>query len=163
MFKSLIKSGISVYTLMSFCFITAGWVVDAPEKCTWLAGAKPKPLDSVVWNSAVVRHSTSKIRFETNVIMLKFFSESRIPTHIVPFYYRALHNHDPDDITVATIVTSNRFGALKRLAHYYQGPVSVTVHINSTPTARRADLIESLHDLYTSSSFFLAGSIFIWL
>ncbi|KAF8608111.1 hypothetical protein BDV93DRAFT_551976 [Ceratobasidium sp. AG-I] len=64
-----------------------------------------------------------------------------------------MHEHDEDDITITTIVTSNRFQALARLVEQYQGPISVTIHItaSSTPTTR----LSELHLLYTSSPLFL--------
>ncbi|QRW25270.1 Glycosyl-transferase for dystroglycan [Rhizoctonia solani] len=73
---------------------------------------------------------------------------------VMPYYYRASHGHENEDVTVATIVTSNRFEALARLVEQYQGPVSAAVHISSTNTTRRNDLLASLHAIYTSSPLF---------
>lgn len=55
----------------------------------------------------------------------KAFSQSLQPTNIVPFYYRSSKSIEKrpssEDISIATLVTSNRFVVLAKLAHKYQG------------------------------------------
>ncbi|KAH7334647.1 glycosyl-transferase for dystroglycan-domain-containing protein [Rhizoctonia solani] len=84
----------------------------------------------------------------------KLFHATLKPTEVIPYYYRALHEHMHEDVTITTIVTSNRFEALAHLVEQYQGPISAAVHISSTNTTRRASLLSSLHDIYTSSPLF---------
>ena len=55
----------------------------------------------------------------------KAFSQSLQPTNVVPFYYRSSKSSEKrpsyEDISIATLVTSNRFMVLAKLAHKYQG------------------------------------------
>jgi len=69
---------------------------------------------------------------------------------IVPFYYRATGSFDQEDITITTLVTSNRFQVFSRLVERYQGPISVAIHVRNTTEDIHA-LFDSLHALYISS------------
>ncbi|BGP44885.1 hypothetical protein JCM10450v2_000700 [Rhodotorula kratochvilovae] len=81
------------------------------------------------------------------------FGSSLQPSKVIPYYYRA---SDPDalgfnkeDITITTLVTSNRFTVFERLVERYRGPVSATVHV--TQGKNPSELLRSLDKLYTSS------------
>ncbi|GAA5857163.1 hypothetical protein JCM8547_009346 [Rhodosporidiobolus lusitaniae] len=81
------------------------------------------------------------------------FSSSLQPSKVIPYYYRAT---DPDregfnkeDITITTLVTSNRFTVFERLVERYQGPISATVHVSEGKA--HGELLQSLEKLYTSS------------
>lgn len=81
------------------------------------------------------------------------FSSSLQPSKVIPYYYRASGPDQPDfvkeDITITTLVTSNRFKVFERLVDNYQGPVSATVHVTDTDT--HSELLRSLDDLYNSN------------
>lgn len=59
------------------------------------------------------------------LFMNKAFSQSLQPTNIVPFYYRSSKSSEKqppyEDISIATLVTRNRFVVLTKLARKYQG------------------------------------------
>ncbi|GAA6061689.1 hypothetical protein JCM10212_005981 [Sporobolomyces blumeae] len=81
------------------------------------------------------------------------FSSSLQPSKVIPYYYRA---SDPDrldfnkaDITITTLVTSNRFTVFERLVERYQGPISATVHLSDS--ASHSEMLRSLETMYTSS------------
>ncbi|KAJ7106032.1 glycosyltransferase family 49 protein [Mycena crocata] len=78
------------------------------------------------------------------------FSTSLRPSKIVPFFYRATGTFDKEDITITTLVTSNRFQVFARLVERYPGPISVTIHIKNT-TKHVHEILDSLHTLYLSS------------
>ena len=76
----------------------------------------------------------------------KAFSNSRNPNQIMPYYYRADGEHNKDDITITTLVTSNRFAVFRRLVERYQG--SHTTHIfpaHSLSHSDRAYLSDNPH------------------
>lgn len=67
------------------------------------------------------RHTTSESRF-----LSKAFDSSMQPNKVIPFYFRAIGTNgrgsfQKKDISILTIVTSNRFHVLGRLAQRYQG------------------------------------------
>ncbi|GAA5862442.1 hypothetical protein JCM1840_004183 [Sporobolomyces johnsonii] len=81
------------------------------------------------------------------------FGSSLQPTKVIPYYYRAT---DPDrvdfnkeDITITTLVTSNRFTVFERLVERYQGPISATVHVSDSKS--HSELLRSLDTMYSSS------------
>jgi hypothetical protein len=86
--------------------------------------------DTVLWSpsrSALYRqsgqsgHSTAESLF-----LSKAFDHSMQPSRVVPFYFRAVGSggqsrFSREDITILTIVTSNRFSVLGLLAQSYRG------------------------------------------
>lgn len=56
-----------------------------------------------------------------NVFLSRAFSQAMKPSRIIPFYYRASRSFRREDITIATLVTSNRFEVLVGLVQQYQG------------------------------------------
>ncbi|KAK0212512.1 glycosyltransferase family 49 protein [Desarmillaria ectypa] len=87
---------------------------------------------------------------DEDFFLSKAFSSSLHPSKIVPFFYRASGHFDREDITITTIITSNRFHVFARLVERYRGPISVTIHVNND-TTHILDLLDSLETLYTSS------------
>ncbi|KAF8222878.1 glycosyltransferase family 49 protein [Tricholoma matsutake] len=87
---------------------------------------------------------------DEDIFLSKAFSGSMRPSKILPYFYRGSGQFDQEDVTIATLITSNRFQVFKRLVQRYKGPISVTIHVRNT-TAHIQDLLHSLHALYTSS------------
>ncbi|KAI0358970.1 hypothetical protein OH77DRAFT_1420483 [Trametes cingulata] len=100
------------------------------------------------------------LREET--MLSKAFSEAMHPTRIIPFYFKASGSIDADDVTITTLVTSNRFRVLKQLVERYRGPISVTIHIplplhsfaSLGPDHPSKTALNNLHALYASSPLF---------
>ncbi|EIW65007.1 uncharacterized protein TRAVEDRAFT_110431 [Trametes versicolor FP-101664 SS1] len=101
------------------------------------------------------------VREET--LLSKAFSDAMHPTRIIPFYFQAAGAADADDVTITTLVTSNRFRVFKQLVERYRGPISVTIHIplplHSTFSSLKPDhpsriALNNLHALYASSPLF---------
>lgn len=55
------------------------------------------------------------------IFQSKAFSGAMGPSNIHPYYYKATKNIKNEDISISTIVTSDRFPVLSRLASRYQG------------------------------------------
>ncbi|KAJ7072628.1 glycosyltransferase family 49 protein [Mycena amicta] len=85
------------------------------------------------------------------LFLSKAFANSMQPSKIIPFFYRARGAFDQEDITITTLVTSNRFQVFARLVERYSGPISVTIHVKNT-TKHVHELLDSLHALYLSSA-----------
>ncbi|KAG6902366.1 hypothetical protein C0995_000928 [Termitomyces sp. Mi166 len=90
------------------------------------------------------------IVLDEELTLSKAFSTAMRPSKIIPYFYRASNEFEPDDITVTTLVTSSRFGAFSRLIDRHQGPISVTIHVGNTTHEIRA-VLRSLRSLYTTS------------
>ena len=90
------------------------------------------------------------------------------PSRIIPYYYRAAGNFGNDDITVTTLISSDRFLVFRNLVRGYKGvlipaacsanpsststlgPISVTIHVSLLSL----DILVDLHTMYTSSPDF---------
>lgn len=55
------------------------------------------------------------------MIKSKLFSSSMGLDNVIPYYFKASHIMKTQDITLATLVTRNRFKVLSRLATNYKG------------------------------------------
>lgn len=58
---------------------------------------------------------------DEELTLSKAFSTAMRPSKIIPYFFRASGEFEPDDITVTTLVTSSRLGAFNRLVDRYQG------------------------------------------
>ena len=86
--------------------------------------------DLLYWpNSSPVSPSTIPIREET--FLSRAFSQSMHPTKIIPFFYKASGPIDEGDVTITTLVTSNRFPVLRKLVDRYQGAPSQSKRVDS--------------------------------
>lgn len=70
---------------------------------------------------------------QESVFLSRAFSQAMKPSRIIPFYYRASRSFRREDITIATLVTSNRFEVLARLVQQYQGILCPWAHDLSRP------------------------------
>ncbi|KIK69047.1 glycosyltransferase family 49 protein [Collybiopsis luxurians FD-317 M1] len=114
--------------------------------------ASQTPLAS--WSSSQAFWPT---HVDNDLFLSKAFSNSLQPSKIFPFFYRASGKFDSDDITITTLITSNRLPVFARLVERYRGnntlqkgPISVTVHVNNNSLEYR-EFLNSLHDLYAST------------
>jgi glycosyltransferase-like protein LARGE len=71
------------------------------------------------------------------------------PSKVIPYYFKATEALDSEDVTIATLVTHNRFPVLSRLATRYQGPISVAIHINDDAT--KQTILNDLHAMYETN------------
>lgn len=60
----------------------------------------------------------------------KLFQYALKPNKILPFYFRATHKPESDDISITTLITIERLSVLKDLADKYMSLISCTLHIS---------------------------------
>nr|GAT57821.1 predicted protein [Mycena chlorophos] len=111
--------------------------------------------DVIYWTSSEITLQNGfghkkPIAMSESLFLSKAFANSMHPSKIVPFFYRATGAFEQEDITITTLVTSNRFQVFARLVERYAGPISVTIHVKNT-TKQVHELLDSLHALYLSS------------
>lgn len=61
------------------------------------------------------------LSLEEQLIFSKAFSTSMRPSKIVPYFYRATERLQQDDITITSIITSDRLEVFARLVEKYKG------------------------------------------
>ncbi|KAG2201768.1 hypothetical protein INT47_002028 [Mucor saturninus] len=84
-----------------------------------------------------------------DLVLSKVFSDAMGPSKVIPYYFRASEIFDQEDVTIATLVTHNRFPVLSRLATKYKGPISVAIHVNDDNT--KDEILTDLHAMYKSN------------
>ncbi|GAA5986683.1 hypothetical protein JCM5350_001451 [Sporobolomyces pararoseus] len=105
--------------------------------------------DEMVWSN---QNGNQQKISEDHFLSLSFGSSLQ-PSKVIPYYYRATlpdeRGFNEQDITITTLVTSNRFTVFERLVERYQGPISATVHVSDSSS--HSELLRSLDKMYTSS------------
>ncbi|KAI9272855.1 glycosyl-transferase for dystroglycan-domain-containing protein [Phascolomyces articulosus] len=81
-----------------------------------------------------------------DLMLSKVFSDAMGPSKVIPYYFKAEESADSEEVTIATLVTHNRFKVLSRLATRYKGPISVAIHVNDD--ASKQEILTDLHRLY---------------
>ncbi|KAI9264689.1 glycosyl-transferase for dystroglycan-domain-containing protein [Helicostylum pulchrum] len=69
--------------------------------------------------------------------------------NVTPYYFKASHKMKDQDITLATLVTRNRFRVLSRLASNYKGPISAAIHVLDDD--EKTATIKELAKIYNSN------------
>ncbi|KAG2232995.1 hypothetical protein INT48_001058, partial [Thamnidium elegans] len=85
----------------------------------------------------------------TDLIKSKIFSSSMGLDNVTPYYFKASHKMKDQDITLATLVTRNRFRVLSRLASNYKGPISAAIHVLDDD--EKTATIKELAKIYSSN------------
>lgn len=104
--------------------------------------------DKISWDSNSGIYDSMTEEF----FLSKVFSESMQPSHVIPYYFRADDPPKEEDITITTLITSDRFLIFNKLVTNYQGPISVTIHVSDNEETRD-ELLKSLNDLYNSNPY----------
>ena len=141
--KNSLSSGISVASLQQHYLgkQQVDWKnsLGKIQKKTYLFSSRL--LDPHVQNLDEVVQSTPE-----DIVLSKVFSETMGPSKVIPYYFKASENFDHEEVTIATLVTYNRFAVLARLASRYKGPVSVAIHVNDDGSKEK--MLKDLAKLY---------------
>ena len=103
-------------------------VVETPAPVlSWSEWGK---LHGVEWNKDIIswdrpsspsEHAKATFTTTEDYFLSKAFGESLQPSKVIPYYYRATNAIPKEDITITTLVTSDRFKVLAALVQKYQG------------------------------------------
>ena len=88
-----------------------------------LAHVSPMPSSAVAKLHPDVHRKTTPMA--EDFFLSKAFGESLQPSKVIPYFYRASTDFAADDITITTLVTSNRFKVLAALVERYQGACAI--------------------------------------
>lgn len=86
--------------------------------------------DTIYWNSSIlvsgdILGTPELFPMDQKLFLSKAFSNSMQPSRIIPFYYRATKNFAQEEITITTLITSNRFSVFTRLVERYKGKAHI--------------------------------------
>jgi len=102
-------------------------VANVPKPAYYtLSEKKPTENPFFSWTSSDVTldHGlglTMPVSVDQNIFLSKAFMNSMRPSNIKPYFYRAKGHFKSDDVTITTLITTNRFEVFPRLVEKYQG------------------------------------------
>ncbi|KAI9487844.1 MAG: glycosyl-transferase for dystroglycan-domain-containing protein [Benjaminiella poitrasii] len=103
--------------------------------------------DKIIWPGSKGSDITHEI--SQDFLKSKLFSSSMGLDNVTPYYFKASRIDKTKDITLATLVTRNRFHVLSRLATNYKGPISAAVHV--LDNNEKQATIKELGKIYSSN------------
>ncbi|KAF9166103.1 hypothetical protein DFQ26_008692 [Actinomortierella ambigua] len=98
------------------------------------------------WPAGMGTHS-----IEEDAVLHKIFTNAMQPSKVLPYYFKATREFEPESVTITTLITFDRYPIFSKLVTNYQGPVSVSIHINDDEI--RDENLSKLHDMYNSSPY----------
>lgn len=80
-------------------------------------------------------HSGQNSLVPWDPILSRAFPRLMHPSRIIPFYYRATGNFENDDITITTLISSDRFLVFRNLVRRYKGALIPATHSADLPSS----------------------------
>jgi hypothetical protein len=104
------------------------------------------PLFNWVSSKFTLQHGlghSEPITVDARTVVSKAFSNSMRPSNVFPYFYRASGSFNRDDITVTTLITSNRFEVFARLVEKYRGLPGVPFFFRLLPITEILPQVQS--------------------
>lgn len=112
-------------------------------------------VENIVYSQQVMRWKTegdaSGHGIEEDAVLQKVFANTMQPSKVLPYYFKAARDFDPESVTITTLITFDRYPIFSKLVTNYQGPISVSIHI--TDDEDRDENLSKLHDMYNSNPY----------
>ncbi|KAF9199682.1 hypothetical protein BGZ49_010174 [Haplosporangium sp. Z 27] len=112
-------------------------------------------VNSTVYSKQIMTWKTShgkhKHSIHEDAVIHKVFSSTIQPSKVLPYYFKANQEFDPEAVTITTLITFDRYPVFSKLVTNYQGPISVSIHINDDEA--RDENLSKLHEMYSSNPY----------
>ncbi|KAG9326716.1 hypothetical protein KVV02_002912 [Mortierella alpina] len=102
----------------------------------------------MTWKTPI-GHPEHKI--EEDAVLHKVYANTMQPSKVLPYYFKAVREFDPESVTITTLITFDRYPIFSKLVTNYQGPISVTIHINDDEN--RDENLSKLHEMYNANPY----------
>jgi len=120
----------TIYTLGSFCFSVLRYLPlpqsphlrPPPTRMPSPSNMTVQQAEEFLWSNFSL--SSHRLFVAWDPISSRTFPRLMHPSRIIPHYYRASENFDNDDVTVTTLISSDRFPVFRRLVRRYKGVLS---------------------------------------
>ncbi|KAG1180303.1 hypothetical protein G6F70_000467 [Rhizopus microsporus] len=149
-----IRWSLYIYLIGAFIYstlylVTFGWYsksTQTTKQTTTISqlGTKYNSSQLVSWKNDQAEHTIPEQQ-----LLSKVFSDAMGPGKVIPYYFKATDTFDSEDISIATLVTHNRFPVLSRLATRYKGPISAAIHVNDDH--EKHTILKDLHSMYEAN------------
>ncbi|KAF9354351.1 hypothetical protein BGX26_007825 [Mortierella sp. AD094] len=112
-------------------------------------------VENIVYSQQVMKWTTPnghpEHEIEEDSVLQKNFANTMQPSKVLPYYFKAVRDFDPESVTITTLITFDRYPIFSKLVTNYQGPISVSIHINDDEN--RDENLSKLHDMYNSNPY----------
>ncbi|GJJ71402.1 hypothetical protein EMPS_03752 [Entomortierella parvispora] len=112
-------------------------------------------VENIMYSQQIMKWKTSENypehEIEEDAVLHKVFSNTMQPSKVLPYYFKAIRDFDPESVTITTLITFDRYPIFSKLVTNYQGPISVSIHINDDEN--RDENLSKLHDMYEANPY----------
>ncbi|KAG0030301.1 hypothetical protein BGZ81_002838 [Podila clonocystis] len=111
-------------------------------------------VENIHYSSQIMKWKTpghAEHEIEEDAVLHKVFSNTMQPSKILPYYFKAVRDFDPEAVTITTLITFDRYPIFSKLVTNYQGPISVSIHISDDES--RDENLSKLHDMYHANPY----------
>lgn len=130
----------TIYTLWKLCIsvfpyqsLSRNRLLRPPRpRITFPSNITVQQAEEFLWSNFSLSGQPSLVPWDPT--LSRAFPRLMHPSRIIPFYYRATGNFENDDITITTLISSDRFLVFRNLVRRYKGVLIPTVCSADTPT-----------------------------
>ena len=94
-----------------------------PTRITFPSNMTPQQAEELLWSNFSLSGHHSLATWDP--ILSRAFPRLAHPSRIIPYYYRATGSFENDDITITTLISSDRFPVFRDLVRRYKGVLSM--------------------------------------
>ena len=132
----------TIYTLGSLCisvlphqsFSRDRLLRPPPHRITFPSNMTVRQAEEFLWSDFSFSDNHPPVAWDP--ILYRAFPRLMHPSRIIPYYYRAVGNFENDDITVTTLISSDRFPVFRNLVRRYKGVlITATCSVNQPSTS----------------------------
>ena len=102
-----------------------------PPRVTFPSTMTVQQAEELLWSNFSLSEHHSLVSWDP--VLSRAFPRLMHPSRIVPYYYRATGNFESDDITVTTLISSDRFPVFHNLVQRYKGVLILVICSSTHP------------------------------
>jgi hypothetical protein len=123
----------TIYTLGNLCIsVFPPWSFSrnrllhpSPPRIAFPSNMTTQQAEEFLWSNFSLSNHHSLVAWDP--FLSRAFPRLMHPSRIIPYYYRATGNFENDDVTVTTLISSNRFSVFYNLVRRYKGVLTPAI------------------------------------
>ena len=123
----------------------------SPPRIAFPSNMTTQRAEELLWSKFSLSDNSSLVAWDP--LLSRAFPRLMHPSRIIPCYYRATGNFENDDITITTLISSDRFSVFRNLVRRYKGVLIPTIcSVNAPRRLLRSDICHNPR-FYTLSGY----------